>query len=188
VYFHALQHNLCVPGPCDASACRLCFLTFTSIKMASSTISDFQFFVRRWDLLPDLNGGVGRLIFSRFGHSDLASPDRFWICSHSNGCRVGDYSCNICSNCYILVNGDSYSRSTSNIDQADWLFFHSILILILLDHPVIHYMHPKRTIHANESMHHIVEHWFLKSEEKRQLFGSLLCMHVWALRRLCEEG
>jgi hypothetical protein len=74
--------------------------------MASSTISDLCPFVRRRDLLPDVNGGVERLKFSRYGPSDLASPDQFWICSH--GCRVEVCPHNICPGCYVLNNGDSY--------------------------------------------------------------------------------
>jgi hypothetical protein len=37
---------------------------FPSAKMVSSAISNLWPFVRRRDLLPDVNGGVGRLHFS----------------------------------------------------------------------------------------------------------------------------
>jgi hypothetical protein len=42
--------------------------------MASSTISDLWPFVRWQDLLPGVNGGVGRLKFYRYMPSHLASP------------------------------------------------------------------------------------------------------------------
>jgi hypothetical protein len=48
------------------------------MKMSSSTISDLQAFVQRRDLLPDVNDGVVRLQFYRYGLSDLTSPNRFW--------------------------------------------------------------------------------------------------------------
>jgi hypothetical protein len=48
-----------------------------SMEMASSTISDLRIFVRRRDLLPDVNGDVERFKFFRYGPSDLASPDQF---------------------------------------------------------------------------------------------------------------
>ena len=45
--------------------------------MTSSTINNLCPFVQRRDLFPDVNDGVGRLIFfSRYGSSDLALPDR----------------------------------------------------------------------------------------------------------------
>ena len=53
------------------------FLSSASMEMASSTISDLRPFVRRRDFLPGVNGGVGGLNFSRYGPSDLASPDQF---------------------------------------------------------------------------------------------------------------
>jgi hypothetical protein len=43
------------------------------MEMASSTISDLRTFVRRRDLLPDVNDDVEGLTFSRYGPSDLAS-------------------------------------------------------------------------------------------------------------------
>ena len=53
------------------------FLASASMEMASSTIRDLRPFVRRRDLLPGVNGGVGRLNFSWYEPLDLASPDRF---------------------------------------------------------------------------------------------------------------
>jgi hypothetical protein len=65
------------------------FFGFPSMEIKSSAISDLQPFVRWWDLLPKVNGGVERLQLSRYGCSDFASPDRFWIFSH--GFRKEDY-------------------------------------------------------------------------------------------------
>ena len=42
------------------------------MELASSTISNLRSFLRRQDLLPDVNGGVVRLNLSRYGPSDLA--------------------------------------------------------------------------------------------------------------------
>jgi hypothetical protein len=39
---------------------------------------------------------------------------------------------NICPDCYVLDNGDSYSRLFNDVDQAVQLFFSDILVLILL--------------------------------------------------------
>jgi hypothetical protein len=49
--------------------------------MSLFIISDLRLFVRRRDLLPDVNGGAIRLQFYRYGLSDLALPDQFWIFS-----------------------------------------------------------------------------------------------------------
>jgi hypothetical protein len=91
----------------------------TSIEMMSSTIRDLRPFVRRRDLLSDNSGGVGRLKFYRYGPSDLASLDLFWI--FSNGCDEEDYHRNICHCYYVLDDGDSYSR-----------LLNDILVLVLL--------------------------------------------------------
>ena len=55
------------------------------MEMVSSAISNLPRFVRRRDILPDVNGGFGRSSLSRYGSSDLASPDQSWIVSH--GCH-----------------------------------------------------------------------------------------------------
>jgi hypothetical protein len=36
----------------------------------------------------------------------------------SYGCRKEDYFRNICSGCYVLNNGDLYTRLSSSVDQA----------------------------------------------------------------------
>ena len=59
-------------------------LSFLLMEMASFAISDHPRFGRRRDLLLDVNGGFGRFL-TRYGSSDLASPDQSWIVSH--GCR-----------------------------------------------------------------------------------------------------
>ena len=100
------------------------------MEMVSSAISDLPRFVRWRDTLPDVNGGFGRLSLSRYGSSDLASPDRFWI--FSLGCREEDYPRSFCLGCYILDNGDSYSRLSIDIDKASRLLFPDILVLVLL--------------------------------------------------------
>ena len=78
------------------------------MEMALFSISDLWATIRRRDLLPDVNGGVERLSLSRYGSSDLASPDRFWIFSH--GCREEDCPHNICPGYYVFGNGDSFAR------------------------------------------------------------------------------
>ena len=78
------------------------------MEMASSAISDLPRFVRRRDLLPDINGGCGRLSLSRYGSSDLASPDQSWIVSH--GCREEVCPRIIYPGYYVFGNGDSFSR------------------------------------------------------------------------------
>ena len=105
-------------------------LMFASMEIASSTISDLWFSLRRPDLFPDVNGGFGRSKFSRYGPSDLALPDRFWIFSH--GCREEDCPRNIFPDCYVLDNGDSYLRLPSDVDQAVRLLFPGLLVLVLL--------------------------------------------------------
>jgi hypothetical protein len=84
--------------------------------MVPSTIIDLRPFDRRRDLLPGVNGGVGRLNSFRHGPLDLASPDRFWI--YFLGCRKENYPCSICPGGYILDNGDSYPRLPSDVDQV----------------------------------------------------------------------
>jgi hypothetical protein len=100
------------------------------MEMASSTIIDLRPFDRLRDLPPDVNGGVGRLNSFRYGPSDLASPDRFWIFSF--GCREENYPRSICLGGYILDNGDSYPRLPSDGYQVVRLFCPDILVLVLL--------------------------------------------------------
>ena len=99
------------------------------MEMASSTISDLRPYVRRRDLLSDVNGGAVRLNLSSFVPSDFASSDRFWIFSY--GCHE-DCPCNICPVCYVLDNGDSYPRLPNDVDQSIWYIFLGILVLVLL--------------------------------------------------------
>jgi hypothetical protein len=99
------------------------------MEMASSTIIDLRFFLRRRDLCPGVNGSVGRK-FSRYGSSDLASPDRSWIFSHDR--REEYYPRNNFPGCYVLDNGDSYSQLPSDVDQVVRLFCPDMLILVLL--------------------------------------------------------
>ena len=78
------------------------------MDMVSVTICDHRHIVQQRDLLPDVNGDVRRLNWSKYDNLDLALPNRFWI--FSNGCHEEDCPCNICACCYVLGNGDSYSR------------------------------------------------------------------------------
>jgi hypothetical protein len=48
------------------------------MKMLSSTISDLQAFDQRRDLFSNVNDGVVRLQFYRYGLSDFTSPSQFW--------------------------------------------------------------------------------------------------------------
>jgi hypothetical protein len=97
------------------------------MEMASSSIIDLWPFDRRRDLSPGVNGGVGRLNTFRYGSSDLASPDRFWI--FSLGRREENFPRSICPGCYILGNGYSYPRLPSDVDQVVRLFCSDILVL-----------------------------------------------------------
>jgi hypothetical protein len=100
------------------------------MEMASSIIIDIRFFLRRRDLCPGVNDSIGRLKFSRYGSLDLASPDRSWTFSH--GHREEYYPCNNFLGCYVLNNGDSYSRFPSDVDQVVQLFCPDMLVLVLL--------------------------------------------------------
>jgi hypothetical protein len=53
----------------------------------------------------------------------------------SHGCGEDFCHRNIYPGCYVLNNSDSYSRLPGDIDQAVWLLFHVILVLIPL--PVV---------------------------------------------------
>jgi hypothetical protein len=48
-----------------------------SVEIATAITSDLQSFIRRQDLLPDVNGDAGSLNSFRYDLSDLASLDRF---------------------------------------------------------------------------------------------------------------
>jgi hypothetical protein len=91
--------------------------------MASSIIIDLRFFLRRRDLPPGVDGSVERLKFFRYGSSDLVSPDRSWIFSHSF--REEYYPRNNFPGCYVLDNGDLCSRLPCDIDQDVRLLFPS---------------------------------------------------------------
>jgi hypothetical protein len=67
---------------------------------------------------------------SRYGYSDLDSINRFWIFYHRF--REKDYRCDFCLVCYVLDNGDLYSRLPSDIEQDVRLCFPVILVLVLL--------------------------------------------------------
>jgi hypothetical protein len=100
------------------------------MEMVSSTIIDFRSFLRRRDLLAGVNDSAGRLNFSRYDPSDLASSDRSWIFSH--GFREQYYPCNILPCCYVIDNSDSCSRLPSDVDRLFGLLFPGILVLVLL--------------------------------------------------------
>ena len=78
------------------------------MEMASSAIRGLPHFVRRRDLLLDVNGVFGRLSLSRYDSSDLASPDQSWIVSY--GCREEVCPRIIYPGYYVFGNGDSFSR------------------------------------------------------------------------------
>jgi hypothetical protein len=100
------------------------------MEMASSTIIDLRSFLRQRGLYPSVSGSVERSNFSRYGPSDLASPDRSWIFSH--GYR-GEYCPrNFYLSCYVLDNGDSCSQISSDVNQVVRLLFPGILVLVLL--------------------------------------------------------
>jgi hypothetical protein len=80
-------------------------------------------------------GGVGRLNFFKYGLSNIAFPDQFWM--SFVGCREEVCPPNIYLGYYVLDNGDSYSQFPSNVDQVVWFIFSEILVLILL--PMLNY-------------------------------------------------
>jgi hypothetical protein len=84
---------------------------YASMDMALFTISDLRLFVRRGDLLSDVSACIERFNLYRYWILDLASLDLFSIFSH--GCRKEVCSRNICPGCYVLDNGDLYSRLPS---------------------------------------------------------------------------
>jgi hypothetical protein len=87
------------------------------MEVTSSTIINLRFFLRWRDLCPGVNDSVGRLKFSRYGSSDLALLDR---------------SRNNFLGCYVLDNGDSYSRLSSDVDQVVQLFCPDMPVLVIL--------------------------------------------------------
>jgi hypothetical protein len=96
----------------------------------TSSISVLQPFVRRCEFLLDVNDGVGRSNFFRYGLSDLALPDQSWIIFV--GCREEIFPRNIYPGCYVLDKGDPYSRPASDVDQAVRFVFPGILVVVLL--------------------------------------------------------
>jgi hypothetical protein len=49
----------------------------------------------------------------------------------SHGCCEEDYPRNICPGCYVLDNGESYTRLSSDIDQAVRSLFPEIFVMVL---------------------------------------------------------
>lgn len=92
------------------------------MEMASFAISDLPRFGRRRHLFLDVNGGFGRLNLSRYGSSDLASPDQSWIVSH--GCREEICPRVIYPGSYVFDNGDSFSRLPAS--STKWLGYLSL--------------------------------------------------------------
>jgi hypothetical protein len=106
------------------------------MEMVSSTIIDFRFFFRRWDLSPDVSGSVGRSKFSRYGPSDLASQDRSWIFLMV---ATRSISSQIFPGCYVIDDDDSCSRFPSDVDQVVRLLFISILVLLLVPMVIVYF-------------------------------------------------
>jgi hypothetical protein len=98
--------------------------------MTLSIIIDLWPICRRRDLSHGVNDGVRRLKLSRYGPLDLSLSDRSRI--FSNGCHEDVCPRNISPDCYVLDNGDSYSRLSNDVDQTVRFFFPGILVLILL--------------------------------------------------------
>jgi hypothetical protein len=83
------------------------FQMFNVVEIKMFTCN--QKIVRRRDLLPGINGVIGRLNFWKYGLLNLASQDQFWTFSY--GCCKENYPRNICSGCYVFDNGNSSSQS-----------------------------------------------------------------------------
>jgi hypothetical protein len=94
------------------------------------SISVLRPFVRRREFLLDVSDSVARSNFFRYGLSDLALPDRSWIIFVC--CREEVFPRNIYPGCYVLDNGDTYSRLASDVDQAIRFVFPGILVVVLL--------------------------------------------------------
>jgi hypothetical protein len=78
------------------------------------SISVLRHFVRRCVFFLVVIGGVGRFNFFKYGLSNIAFPDQFWM--SFVGCREEVCPPNIYLGYYVLDNGDSYSRFSSNVD------------------------------------------------------------------------
>jgi hypothetical protein len=141
--------------------------------MASSIIIDLL--LRRRDLSPSINDSVGWLNFSRYGSSDLALPDRSWIVSH--GCREEYYPRNNFSRCYVLNNGSSCSRLSSDVDQVVRLLFPDILVLVLL--PMAARVHVALVLLVKLKLWENL-HWYF------QVSGSVLFGCLLKNTRLCH--
>jgi hypothetical protein len=100
------------------------------MEETTSSISVLRPFVRRHEFLLDVNDGGGRSNLFRYGLLDIALPDRSWMIFV--GCPEEVFPRNIYPGCYILDNGDSYSRLASDIDLAVWFVFPKILVVVLL--------------------------------------------------------
>jgi hypothetical protein len=105
-------------------------LGLVSMETTTSSISFLRPFIRRREFLPNVNGGVRRSNFPSYGLSDLASPDQFLMVS--DDCLEEVCPRRICPGCYILDNGDSFSRLSSDVDQAVRFVFFGIRVLVLL--------------------------------------------------------
>jgi hypothetical protein len=62
--------------------------------------------------------------------SNLALSDRSQI--FSDGCREDIFPCNVCPDCYVLDNDDSYSRLSNDVQPSCSVAFPCILVLVLL--------------------------------------------------------
>jgi hypothetical protein len=100
------------------------------MEETTSSISVLRPFIRRREFLLNVGDGVARSNFFRYGLSDLALPDRSWIIFI--GCREEVFPRNIYPGCYVLDNGDPYSRPASDVDQAVRFIFPGILVVVLL--------------------------------------------------------
>jgi hypothetical protein len=100
------------------------------LEEISFSLSVLWHFARQREFFLGVSDGVGRSNFSRYGLSDLTLPDRSWMIFV--GCHEKVFSRKIYPGCYVLDNGDSYSRLASDVDQVVWFIFPGILVLVLL--------------------------------------------------------
>jgi hypothetical protein len=85
------------------------------MEMTTSSISVLWLFVQRHEFLLDVTGGVGRSNLLRYDLLDLALPDRsrmVFVDFHEEVCP-----CNIYLGCYVLGNGNLYSRSSATLTR-----------------------------------------------------------------------
>jgi hypothetical protein len=98
---------------------------FILIEMTSSIITNFCFFARQINLLPNVDDGVKRLNFIGTTFKILLREIGFEISVKVVKRRM------ILTN-FSQNNGGSFNRLPDDVDKAIWLLFSEILVMVLL--------------------------------------------------------